>query len=75
MKGTQPGIKTTSLRCWLEQWGCVLAEFGEGVEGSAPDDAALFEGDEHGAEEGEDEDQGAEGKEESVPGGDAGVAT
>ena len=61
-------------RYCLEERSGVFAEFGEGVEGAAPDDAALLKGDEHGAQEGEDEDQGAEGKEEGVPGGDAGVA-
>ena len=58
----------------LEEGGCVFAEFGEGVEGAAPRDAVMFEGDKHGAQEGEDKDEGAEGVEEGVPGGDAGVA-
>ena len=51
----------------------IFAEFGEGVKGAAPDDAALFERDEHGAKQGESEDNGAEGKEECIPGGDARV--
>jgi hypothetical protein len=58
----------------LEERASVFAEFGEGVEGAAPDDAALLERDEHRTEEREGEDQGAEGKEEGVPGGDVGVA-
>src|SRR6201999_2341818 len=33
-----------------------------------PDDATLFEGDDHGAKEREGEDESAEGEEESVPG-------
>ena len=43
----------------LEEGGDVFAEFGEGVEGAAPEDTALLERDEHGAEEREGEDQSA----------------
>lgn len=38
-----------------EERGGVFVEFVEGVEGASPDDAALFDRDEHGAQEGEDE--------------------
>src|ERR1700678_2117652 len=60
-----------STRGGLEERGGVLAELGEGVEGASPADSSLMERDEHRTEQREDEDQGAEGKEEGVPGGEA----
>ncbi len=49
----------------------VPAEVAEGVEGAAPEDSALPEGDDEGAQERVGEEGGAHGEESGVPGGDA----
>ena len=58
----------------LGKWCGVFAELGQRVEGGSPNDAALFEREEHGAKQRKDGDQGTEREEQCVPGGDAGVA-
>ncbi len=49
----------------------VLAEVAQGVEGAAPEDSALLEGDDERAQERVGEEGGADGEERGVPGGDA----
>ena len=58
----------------LGKWRGVFAELGQRVEGGSPNDAALFEREEHGAKQRKDGDQGTEREEQCVPCGDAGVA-
>ena len=52
----------------------VFAKFGEGVEGASPTYASLPQGCPDGGEDRVDHEQGSDGKEEGVPGRDAGMA-
>src|SRR5580700_2769857 len=61
-------------RAWglLAEGAGVAAEFAERGEGAAPDDALANEGEDHGAQEGVEEERCAEGHGEYVKEGDAG---